>query len=200
MEQYFTKSPTSEQIDFPFTALAAGSEFTFTGGSGVFSKRHLDPGTELLIGVLADTETGLNGSILDLGCGYGPIGIVLARLNPKAEILLVDINERAVELANRNIAANKAKNAVAAQSDGFEAAPGPFDLIVSNPPMRTGKQNVSALMRESFARLLPAGRFYAVIGKKQGAESYHKILCGIFGSCEVAHKKSGFYVFRATKC
>jgi 16S rRNA (guanine1207-N2)-methyltransferase len=200
MEQYFTKTPESERIDRKFAVVLNGRDFIFTASSSVFSKDHLDTGTELLIKALGADVNGAKGRFLDLGCGYGPIGIFLAAANPASTILMADINERVAELAEGNAASNHIKNASAVRSDGFEAVEGLFDVIATNPPIRTGKQNVARLMRDSFGHMTSGAKFYAVIGKKQGAESYARIIADIFGNCEIISKKSGFYVFRAIKC
>ena len=200
MEQYFTKKPSSERIDRILNVTFAGREFTFTASSGVFSRNRLDFGTELLINTLIEAEKDIKGKVLDLGCGYGPIGIILAALNPSAGITMSDINERAVELAKANSTACGTKNAEVVQSDGFESINGNFDIITTNPPIRIGKVNVTALIGSASGHMLPGARFYAVIGKKQGAESYLKIIASIFGNCEILRKKAGYHVLYAEKC
>lgn len=200
MEHYFTKTPGSERIDKRLAVTLAGKKFSFTASNGVFSKNRLDFGTELLINTLIEVEESISGAVLDLGCGYGPIGVTLAAFNPTARIVMADINERAVELAAANAVENMVPNATAVQSDGFESIEGLFDIIVTNPPIRSGKQNVTRLISEAYAYMLPSARFYAVVGKKQGAESYGKIIGNIFGNCAVLTKKSGYYIFSSSRC
>jgi 16S rRNA (guanine1207-N2)-methyltransferase len=153
----------------------------------------------VLIRTLESEEAGFEGRALDLGCGYGPLGVILSAEWPKASFVLSDINERALALARRNLRAAGSPRARAVVSDGFAALDGAFDLIAANPPIRAGKAEVTRLMRESFEALAPGGRFYAVIRRSQGAESYLRILEGIFGACEAVEKKSGYHVLRAVR-
>ena len=109
----------------------------------------------------------LHGKILDLGCGYGPIGISLAKLNPDSQITMVDINQRAVELSNQNILQNNVQNAIAYQSNGFEKVDGLFNAIVSNPPIRAGKKIIYPLFERSIDFLDKEGALYLVIQKNR---------------------------------
>ena len=136
MEHYFSENPKSEHRILNIKYNLGNLELNFTTDTGVFSKTKVDYGTDVLIRSLPP----LHGKILDLGCGYGPIGISLAKLNPDSQITMVDINQRAVELSNQNILQNNVQNAIAYQSNGFEKVDGLFNAIVSNPPIRAGKK------------------------------------------------------------
>ena len=194
MEQYFTRNPSSDSAEKSYKTSYDGRMYMFTTDSGVFSKDGLDSGSKILVKAVLDSEEDPHGRVLDLGCGYGPVGILLAANMPDTAVVLSDINERAVGLASRNAAANGVMNIKVVLSDGLSGVEGSFDLIVTNPPIRIGKANVTRLMRESFGRLVPGGRFYAVIRKQQGAESYKKIFADIFGNCTAIEKKFGYHV------
>jgi 16S rRNA (guanine1207-N2)-methyltransferase len=197
LEQYFTPNPSSESNEKTYEANFNGRTYPFTTDRGVFSKDGLDSGSKILIKAVLDSEEDPHGKVLDLGCGYGPVGIILAANMPDSVFTLTDINERAIGLAGRNSAANGISNITTVLSDGLTNIDGLFDLIVTNPPIRIGKANVANLMREAHDALVKGGRFYAVIRKQQGAESYKKILQDIFGNCSAIEKKSGYHVLRA---
>ena len=161
----------------------------------MFSKKKIDFGSDLLIQSIPPT----NGAILDIGCGYGVIGISLAAVNPDSKINLIDINERAVDLANRNIEMNGIVNAKALCSDGFANVSCTYDLIVSNPPIRTGKRVIYPIFENSIYFLNPSGSIYLVIQKKQGAQSAIAKLESVYGNCEVVNKDGGYWILKSTK-
>lgn len=136
MNHYYTQNPDTPHdistIDYNVKDLV----IKLNTDAGVFSKRKVDFGSDLLIRSIPP----INGNILDIGCGYGVIGISLALLNPSSYVTMIDINERAVGLASQNIRLNGIANANALTSDGFSNVSGKFDAIVSNPPIRTGKK------------------------------------------------------------
>lgn len=196
MEHYYTENPNTPhslgKIDYTIFDI----QLQFITDTGVFSKKQVDFGSNVLIKSLPP----LSGEVLDLGCGYGPIGISLAKLNPDANITMVDINKRAVELARQNIELNNIANAKAIQSDGFNAIDGNmYDAIITNPPIRAGKRIIYDLFEKSSEQLREGGAFYAVIQKKQGAKSAMEKLQSIFGNCEAIEKKGGYWVLKCTK-
>ncbi len=188
-EQYFTSVPESESRPFEFEAECLGQKLRFVCDSGVFSKGEIDEGTRILLGALPP----LKGRILDLGCGWGPVGVTLGRLYPSADIVMSDVNQRAVELSKLNIAKNAVKNAAALVSDGFENIGGKFDCIITNPPIRAGKQVIYRLFDDAMKRLNQKGSLYIVIRRQQGAESALKHL----GNARVIEKHKGFWVIEA---
>ena len=164
MEHYYTQNPQTPHNIKSISFNIKDMELEFYTDTSVFSKEKVDYGSKLLILSLP----ALSGEILDLGCGYGPIGISIARLNTKAQVTMVDINERAVELAVRNLERNQIKNAVALVSDGFQQINNQFNAIVTNPPIRAGKKVIYALFEQSkdFFFLAAACTW---LYKKQGA-------------------------------
>lgn len=195
MEHYYLQNPSVAHNENKIRFKIRDIELELITDAGVFSKNRVDFGSNLLINSIPQ----VTGKILDLGCGYGVIGISLSHLNPSAEVTMIDINERAVELTNRNIKLNNIKNAIALQSDGFEKVVGNFDVIVSNPPIRTGKKVIYPLFEQSINYLNPNGSIYLVIQKKQGAKSAFDKLESIYGNCEVINKDAGYWILKSTK-
>ena len=167
----------------------------FITDSGVFSRKGLDRGTKVLLDyleVLNDDKTAL-----DLGCGYGVIGIYLA-LTHQLSVDMVDVNKRALELSEKNSVLNKVKTNVY-MSDGFSDVKDKYDLIISNPPIRAGKKVYYKFFEDSIHYLNEKGRLYVVINKKHGALSAINYLETIYGSVQVVGKDKGFYVLLCEK-
>jgi 16S rRNA (guanine1207-N2)-methyltransferase len=172
-----------------------GRTLEFLTDVGVFSRQKVDYGSHVLIRILPP----LRGRVLDLGCGYGSIGICLAVLNPEARIVMADVNRRAVALAEENIHINGVENAEVLESDGFARLDGVFGTIVSNPPVRAGKKVVYSLFAESIRFLEAGGSLWLVMQKKQGAASARNKLLEIYGNCEVIKKTGGYWILKSTK-
>lgn len=194
-EHYFSKDPAAKHDERLIRCEARGLFLSFETDAGVFSKAHMDPGSELLI----ETVPEICGRVLDLGCGWGAIGVSLAKAFRDASFVLADVNERAVSLAQANITRNGVLNAEAVVSDGLHSVEGAFDAVVMNPPIRAGKQLVYRLFSEAHAALLPGGKLYAVIRKQQGAPSALKFLEGLFMSATVVSRDRGYHVIGCTK-
>lgn len=198
MEHYYSEKPTSKSAPDIFRIEILGHEMTFMTDVGVFSKHSLDFGTKLLIESFQIPE--IEGPFLDVGCGYGPIGLTLAKQAPNRRVVMVDINERALTLAEKNCQLNKVQNAIVLKSDLFEHVPREnYAAILSNPPIRAGKKVVYELFQQAYEFLNANGEFWTVIQKKQGAPSAEKQLHAIFGNVDVVTKKKGYFIFRATK-
>ena len=148
-EHYYTNNPDLAHDEHPVTFIALGNEITCTTDAGVFSRDGLDMGTRILLEALP----ALRGRVLDLGCGWGPVGVAVGKKYPDAEIVMSDVNRRAVDLARRNLAANGIKNAAAVCGDGLEAVTGAFDAILLNPPIRAGKAVIYRLFADSAKQL-----------------------------------------------
>ena len=191
-EHYYTETPTSAHDQRRIALKALGNELTFVTDAGVFSRDGLDRGTEVLLNALPE----LQGRVLDLGCGWGAVGVALGKRYPALDIVMTDINSRAVELARRNLAENGVTAAVL-QGDGFDAVEGRFDAIVTNPPIRAGKAVIYGLFARARDYLEPDGALYVVIRKQQGAPSALKYLKEIYSRAETVDRASGFHVLRA---
>jgi 16S rRNA (guanine1207-N2)-methyltransferase len=164
---------------------------------GVFSKEHLDFGTHVLQKNV-DVNDQIK-AIIDMGCGYGPIGLYLAKKYPNCNIYMYDINERAVNLAKENKKLNQISNASVILSDLFDNCDVHADLIVTNPPIRAGKQTVFKLYEQAYEHLNQGGHFYCVIQKKQGAPSTYNRLLELFSNCTVIEKEKGYWILLAIK-
>ncbi len=162
----------------------------FWTDAGVFSRGEIDRGSETLLKALPGE---LKGRVLDLGCGWGLIGTVIARTRRDAAVVMCDVNERAVELSRRNLRENGAAGEVFL-SDGFASLEGNFDWVVTNPPIRAGKKVIYRLFEEAAAHLEPGGKLYLVIRKQQGAESALRYLKTLFQTAEPVEKSGGFWV------
>ena len=191
-EHYYTENPQSAHDERTLSIEILGNRLHFTTDAGVFSRDGLDRGTQVLLKALPP----LHGRVLDLGCGWGPVGVALGAVDPALELTLTDINARAVDLARRNLAANGVRAAVV-QGDGFESVEGPFDAIITNPPIRAGKAAIYGLFDEARDYLCPGGSLYIVIRKQQGAPSALKHLKETWPRAEVVDREAGYWVLRA---
>ncbi|MBR0228621.1 MAG: class I SAM-dependent methyltransferase [Clostridia bacterium] len=193
-EHYFTASPESTHRYAEAEYVYRGERLRFLTDAGVFSRGEVDFGTDVLLKALPDD---MAGRVLDLGCGWGAVGVSVGKKYPACAVTMCDVNERALELARKNALSNGVR-AEAVQSDGLERVEGPFDYILTNPPIRAGKQVIYRLFAESAGKLTEAGAFYIVIRKQQGAESAVKYLKTIFQQVETVDKSGGFWVIRCS--
>ena len=172
-EHYFSADPSVAFKRQPVVADVWGRRLTLTSGSGVFAQGRLDVGTAVLF---RETEPPRAQTYLDLGCGYGVIGLALAASLPGATVRAVDVNERAVLLANENAAAlGVADRFAACTPDDVPAGEG-YEEIWSNPPIRIGKDALHDLLLTWLPRLAPGGRAVLVVGKNLGADSLQRWL------------------------
>ena len=195
-EQYFTASPSAQHDEQEVIFESFGFRFSCTTDAGVFCREGLDMGSRILLETIGREETQPE-RILDLGCGWGPVGLALAKRFPEAEVVLTDVNERATGLAKRNLRANCIAKAQVVTGDGFENVAGSFDLIALNPPIRAGKALIYQLFADCGKHLSPGGALYIVIRKQQGAESALKYLKEIFSEAERIERDKGYWVIRA---
>ena len=193
-DYYYTQEPASAHKERSITARALGLTLSFETDAGVFSKNELDPGSRLLI----ESMGALSGRVLDLGCGWGPVGTFLSLANPQAQLVMSDVNARALDLARRNLK-NNGTAAEVVESDGFESIEGTFDHVVTNPPIRAGKALIYGLFDTAHERLRPGGALTIVIRKQQGAPSALKHLQETFGNAEVIAKGGGYWIIRSVK-
>lgn len=188
MGHYFTNENIASDIK-KFNLELNSCKFIFNTDNGVFSKGELDYGSYLLIKNVLPI---VSGKVLDLGCGYGPIGITINKLT-NSEVLMVDINKRAVHLANMNIKENKLSNIKAIVNDGLLDINEKFNYIVTNPPIRVGKEILYNLIYSCKEHLLPNGEVYLVIRKQQGANSFIKDMQKVF-DVNIVDKSKGFLI------
>ncbi|MDQ0190395.1 methyltransferase [Alicyclobacillus cycloheptanicus] len=194
-DHYYSQSPTSATQLREITIRARGMTRTVWTDNGVFSKQGLDYGTRLLVETVELPE---EGTVVDLGCGYGAVTALLAPLYPKLAFLMLDVNERAVALAVKNtqFAADRVRAYV---SDGFAAVPeAAADAILLNPPIRAGKQVVYRLFDEAADHLNAAGALWVVIHKKHGAESARRHLEGRY-EVTLVERAAGYHIFRCVR-
>ena len=197
-DHYYSRTPIAGSDKKIHEAVLRGRTLRFTTDSGVFSKTGVDYGSRVLIETMELPE---DASVLDVGCGYGPIGLAAAAVVPSGHVTMIDINERAVQLARDNAALNGLSERVTVlQSDLFEALEGRgFDAILTNPPIRAGKPVVHRIFEEGYALLKPGGSMWVVIQKKQGAPSAAAKLEEVFGNVLELGKDKGYRILRAVK-
>lgn len=191
-EFYYSAEPTSAHAEREIEIEALGVRSRCLTDAGVFSRDGLDTGTRAMLEALPE----LHGRVLDLGCGWGPVGVTLARKYPECEIVMTDVNHRAVELSRRNLARNGAKAEVV-QGDGFENVTGMFDFILTNPPIRAGKAVIYRLFAEAKEHLADDGALILVIRKQQGAASAQKYLQTLFPTVTLLDRTAGFHILQA---
>ena len=193
-EHYYTSAPTSEHEERSFRAVFAGRVLAFDTDAGVFSKQHVDPGSELLCKSLPQE---LSGRVLDMGCGWGAMTVMTLAKCPGVTMTMADVNERALSLAVSNVAKNRMQ-AEAVLSDGFERIEGLFDAVITNPPIRAGKAVIYRMFEDAKAHLVPGGVLYLVIRKQQGAPSALKFLKELYAKAEVIERDGGYWIIACT--
>ena len=197
MKHYFTNDENAKSDEKEFQVEVLGKKFKFITDIGVFSKGELDYASRLLIETFDALM--LPGDILDVGCGYGAIGIALASNRPNDQVHMIDVNLRAVDLAKRNTELNGVKNTRAYESDCFQLVDTKFAHIVSNPPIRAGKKVVHQILEEAFDYLEEEGTLTIVIGKHHGAASAQAKMLEVFGNAERIQRKKGFWILQSVK-
>ncbi|MBP2002624.1 16S rRNA (guanine1207-N2)-methyltransferase [Paenibacillus shirakamiensis] len=196
-DHYYTTKPDAAHDRKLWDVVLRGKKLRFISDAGVFSKSGIDFGSKVLIEAMEIDEID---KVLDVGCGYGPIGLSAALLAPKGQVVMVDVNERAVHLAAENAASNGIHNVQIIQSDLFEKLDGQqFDVILTNPPIRAGKQTVHAIFEGAAERLKTKGSLWVVIQKKQGAPSALEKLETIFNEVDIITKEKGYWIIKAIK-
>ena len=188
MAYYFEENPISKSCEKNIKVFIKGTHFVFFTDNDVFSKKGLDFGTRTLLESL-DLDS-INGKVLDFGCGYGPIGIYLA--SNKKEVDMIDINNRAIELSIKNAKINKV-NVNVFQSDIYSNVTDKYDFIISNPPIRVGKEILNSILFGASKYLNKNGHLIFVINKDQGAKTIAKKLEEIY-NVSIINKNKGFFV------
>lgn len=191
MSYYFTNDDTLKSEEKSVIVKINNQDFTFITDNGVFSKKGLDFGTRTLLLNLPK----LSGRILDFGCGYGPIGIYIKK-NNDCNVDMVDINQRSINLALKNAKLNEVKVNIF-ESDIYLSVTGKYNYIISNPPIRIGKEKLYKILFGAQNHLYKDGELWIVINKDQGAKSVLKDLEKAYETTLIA-KNKGFYVIKAT--
>ncbi|MDP1513239.1 class I SAM-dependent methyltransferase [Paenibacillus sp. CMAA1739] len=196
-DHYYSKRPETAHERRSLETVLRGRSYRFVSDSGVFSKQGIDYGSRVLIEAM---QLPAQASVLDVGCGYGPIGLAAAMLVPDGHVTMVDINERAVQLAIENAERNGIRNVTIKQSDLFdEVRHEHFDVILTNPPIRAGKETVHTIFELAYEHLNEGGALWVVIQKKQGAPSASAKIESLFGCVEEVTKDKGYRILKAEK-
>lgn len=192
LEHYFSSAPKCDDRFGLVRAKLRGRNFEFLTSSSVFSKKKVDLGTHVLIDAMVLPQ---KGSVLDIGCGYGAVGIAAAATNPNLRVVMTDVNMRAVRLARQNLETNRIRNAEVRYGYLYEpVADMRFDCVLSNPPVSAGMDTVKAVIAGAAGVLALGGSFQMVIRSKIGAKALPEAFVAVFGNCEVLARESGFRV------
>ncbi len=196
-EHYYVEKPKSEAKYGLVSTCLRGKRFEFVTASSVFSIKRVDLGTRVLIEAMVLPEKGY---LLDVGCGYGAVGIAAASLNPKLNVVMTDVNRRAVLLARQNAERNRIHNVEARQGNLYEPVQDRcFQSVLSNPPVSAGMQTVEELIRGAPAVMKCGGTFQMVIRSKIGKKALPQTFTEAFGNCRVLAIESGYRVLIAEK-
>ncbi|MBC2170591.1 class I SAM-dependent methyltransferase [Listeria booriae] len=197
-KHYYTKNSDLDHNRKTWNFELRGSSIKFISDAGVFSKTTVDFGSRLLIESFEATSPA--GKFLDVGCGYGPIGLAFAKSYPEAQVDMVDVNDRALELSVENAKNNGLENVRVFESSVYDAvADCDYTDIISNPPIRAGKKVVHEILSKSFEHLQTGGSLWIVIQKKQGGPSAAAKMEEVFGNVEVVAKDKGYFIYRSVK-
>ena len=200
MPQYFDNVEGMEHKDLTIEFDILEKHYSFKSDKGVFSKNKLDFGTKLLIETILEMKVELGERILDLGCGAGPIGLILAHLDPSRQVTLADVNDRALELCKKNAEIlGVSKQVEIVNSDVYLNVHSTFDTIISNPPIRAGKRVTYRIYDEAASHLNDNGSLIIVIRKEQGALSVKAHLEELFDKVTVLDRKKGYYIIQSFK-
>ena len=192
-DHYYTPVPQSEHKPAEVAFVYRERPLSFATDSGVFSRTELDRGSEVLLCALPQD---MRGEVLDMGCGYGAIGVAVGAANPACHVTMTDINERACGLARTN-AERAGLRARVLESDGYAQVIGErYDWILQNPPIRAGKAVIYRMFADAARCLNAGGSLWLVIRKQQGAPSALSYLQTLYGEVEAVEKKSGYWVLR----
>jgi len=196
MSHYFKYDPNLKSEETMYQVNLFDHKFSFISDKGVFSKEHLDTGSHALITYIDIPSTAK--TMLDVGSGIGVIGIILKKVFPDVEVTQIDVNQRALELNEKNNKLNNVETLVYA-SDLFSNVGKTYDVIVSNPPIRTGKATIYSLYKDAYKHLNKQGSLWIVVRKDQGAKSTIDYLSTIYDKVDLVKRHKGFYVIQAQK-
>ncbi|MCE7785739.1 class I SAM-dependent methyltransferase [Staphylococcus xylosus] len=201
MSHYYDENPEVESDELLFTYSYDNHDLELVTDAGVFSKGKIDFGSDLLVKTFLKTyPPGPTKNIIDVGCGYGPIGLMIAKVSPHHEVTMVDVNQRALNLSRKNKKRNRIENVEVKESDGLsQVEDNTYDFVLTNPPIRAGKEVVHRILEDAYIKLKLDGELFVVIQKKQGMPSAKKKMQDTFGNIEVLEKSKGYYILRSVK-
>lgn len=194
MAHYFTNEENLKSEIEKVIAEINGIPFYFYTDNGVFSKGELDFGTELLLKNFKYDDPN-NKTLLDIGCGCGPIGIYASHLGFTVD--MSDVNKRAIHLSKMSLK-EQGLNANVFESDAYKNITNKYDYIVSNPPIRVGKEKLYEIVMNAKEYLKDGGSLWIVVRKQQGAESMVRDMKNVYKTVEVVAKKKGFFIIKAS--
>lgn len=196
MKHYYTDNSDLESKPSSFTFQYKEKNIKFTSDIGVFSKTMIDYGSRVLLDAITIKEE--EATLLDVGCGYGTFGISLKTVYPQLEVTMVDVNDRALSLCKQNAEANNIDASIF-ESYIYQEVKESYDYILTNPPIRAGKEVVHEILEKAHEHLNVGGELWVVIQKKQGAPSAMKKMEETFGNCEIIKKDKGYYILCSCK-
>ncbi|XIF20487.1 MAG: class I SAM-dependent methyltransferase [Acetilactobacillus jinshanensis] len=195
-EYYYSKNPHVHHQVRRWTFKLLGNVLHFMSDNGVFSKYTVDYGSRVII-KYTNVDEMPKGAVLDLGCGYGPIGIALAKAHPDRNFVLTDVNNLALKLARKNVKLNHLSNVPVGSSNVYDNIDQKFAGIVTNPPIRAGKKIVMAMLTGAQHYLVPNGTLTAVVRRKQGEPSAKRAMTKTYGNCQIVKRDKGYYVLKS---
>lgn len=196
MAHYYTNNTDLKSETRIITFDYQDKRLEFLSDLGVFSKDSIDYGSRVLLSTFDKLE---NVTLLDVGCGYGTLALSLASVGENVSCTLVDVNDRALDLASQNAQRFNLENVIIKNSSCYEEVDGYYDVIISNPPIRAGKKIVHEILSGAYDHLNPNGYIRVVIQKKQGAPSAKTKMEEVFGNCEVIKKDKGYFILQSIK-
>ncbi|MFV0393655.1 MAG: class I SAM-dependent methyltransferase [Coprobacillaceae bacterium] len=197
MNHYYTNNSELESEPNTFTFKYKGEQISFTSDIGVFSKNMIDYGSRVMLDAIQINNN--QNKVLDVGCGYGTFGISLKKVYPHIKVDMVDVNDRALLLCKNNVEQNHLSDINVFKSYIYEAITDKYDIILTNPPIRAGKEVVHKILEESYQYLNTNGELWVVIQKKQGAPSTKKKMQEVFNNVEIVKKDKGYYILKSKK-
>lgn len=198
MEHYFISKEHKKEDYFFYSDSIGGKTYKFKSVDSVFSKDKIDDGTRVLLNTVLDNYQHLEGDVLDFGCGVGVIGVVLKTEYPSINIIMADVNKTCVELSLENIKNNNV-SAEIIESNLYDNIDGQFDYIVTNPPIKVGKEILFGVVSGGYEKMKKNGHMVLVIRKSHGMESMKKHMISVFGNCEILERDKGYYILRSVK-
>ena len=193
-EHYYTEKPLSKEDITKIEIKLKKDTFNLFSATGLFSKNELDKATQLLI----EKAEINNKKILDLGCGYGVVGIALLRDNPELNVTFSDVNERAIKITKKNLDLHKLKGKII-KSNLFEKIEEKYDVILSNPPYAAGREICFKLIEDSYNHLNKNGTLQIVARHNKGGKVLKEKILEVFGNAEDVAKQSGFRIYKGIK-